>query len=322
MARSLRLSFEDAVYHITARGNRKENIFYSDEDRKTFLNKMNETFEKFSFRCYAYCLMDNHYHLFLKTPHANLPDGMHQLNATYANWFRTKYKLAGPVFRGRYKSILVDEDSYALTLSAYIHLNPVRAGLVKFPGEYMWSSFLDYLGKRKPLIKRLDTSFILNQFGDSLKVSRARYGKFVIDNADLKNPLEKSYKNIALGDEKFIDRIKEKVGILGPMREVSHIKDIDSLLPEQVMDAISEQFNIDRGVIFEKKRGNLYRKLALCLLKKYSLLSLKQIGKMFKMDYVAVSVAVKRFENEIKNNRKALEMKGAVLKRIKGKEIS
>jgi len=316
MARALRLSFENAVYHITARGNRKENIFHFDKDRKVFLCKMDEMFEKFSFKCYAYCLMNNHYHLFIKTRHANLSEGMHQLNTAYANWFRTKYKLVGPVFQGRYKSILVDENGYALTLSAYIHLNPVRAGLEKFPEKYEWSSFPDYVGQRDPLIKSLDTSFILSQFGDNLKASRNRYKKFVFENAALNNPLEKSYKNIALGDEKFIDNIKEKISLLGRRREVSHIKEINSPLPEQIIDAISAQFNIDREAIFEKKRGNLYRKLALYILKKYSVLPLKQIGEMFNMDYAAVSVAAKRFENEMKNDGNVFEMNVIVLKKL------
>ena len=111
MARSLRLSFENAFYHITARGIRKENIFYSDKDKYIFLDKMNETFEKYSFVCHSYCLMDNHYHLFIKTPFANISQGMHYLNTSYANWFRAKYKLVGSVLQGRYKSILVDKDS-------------------------------------------------------------------------------------------------------------------------------------------------------------------------------------------------------------------
>ena len=151
MARALRLSFENAFYHITARGIRKENIFYSDKDKKVFLDKINETFEKYSFICYAYCLMDNHYHLFIQTPIANISEGMHYLNTSYANWFKAKYKLAGSIFQGRYKSILIDADSYALTLSAYIHLNPLRAGMVKKLEDYPFSSFLDYIDTKKPV---------------------------------------------------------------------------------------------------------------------------------------------------------------------------
>ena len=201
MARALRLSFENAFYHITARGIRKENIFYSDKDKKVFLDKINETFNKYSFVLYAYCLMDNHYHLFIKTPFANISQGMHYLNTSYANWFKAKHKLTGSIFQGRYKSILVDEDSYALVLSAYIHLNPLRAGMVDNIEDYPFSSFLDYIGKRNPFIV-LDMSLILNKSSNNPEEAKKKYKQFVIENADLKNPIEKSYKNIALGSEK------------------------------------------------------------------------------------------------------------------------
>ncbi|MBA3061711.1 MAG: chromosomal replication initiator DnaA, partial [Atribacteria sp.] len=95
MSRPLRISFDNAVYHITARGNRKEKIFYSDDDKRIFLQKMDQTFLKYSFLCYAYCLMDNHYHLFIKTPLGNISQGMHYLNASYANYFTAKYKTNG-----------------------------------------------------------------------------------------------------------------------------------------------------------------------------------------------------------------------------------
>src|SRR3990170_295419 len=112
MVRPLRLTYENATYHITTRGNRRENIFYSDKDKAVFVEKMNETFSKYSFTCYAYCLMDNHYHLFIKTPHAKISEGMHYLNASYTNWFKAEHKIVGVVFQGRYKSILVEIDRH------------------------------------------------------------------------------------------------------------------------------------------------------------------------------------------------------------------
>lgn len=308
MARSLRLSFENAFYHITARGIRRENIFYSDKDKYIFIDKMNEMFEKYSFVCYAYCLMDNHYHLFIQTPLANISEGMHYLNTSYANWFRAKYKLAGSIFQGRYKSILVDKDSYALVLSAYIHLNPLRAGMVENLEDYPFSSFPDYIGKRSPVVKRLDMSLILNMLSDKAKQSQKRYRQFVMQNANLKNPLEKSYKNIALGSEKFIETIKEKIGKSGQNRELSHIKEVSLLSNDRIIDIVSSQFNIKKDDIFEKSRGNIYRKLTLYFLKRHSAMSLKDIGELFDMDYAAVSQAAKRFEKEIKKDRIALKM--------------
>lgn len=313
MARPLRLSFEDAVYHITARGNRKDNIFYSPRDKDIFLDKMNEAFIKYSFVCYAYCLMDNHYHLFIKTPLANITDGMHYLNASYSNWLKAKYDIVGVVFQGRYKSILVDEDSYALQLSAYIHLNPLRKGIVKHIEEYKWSSYLDYIGVRKPIIKRLHTSLLLSQFDEDLSESRRKYKKFVLENIDIDNPLENVYKAIALGDDSFIEKIDQRIRAIGENREIGETKISDSYNQEEIINRILEVFKIERQRLFKPTKNNVYRQLALYLIKKYSSLSLREIGKLFGMDYVAVFQAAKRFENKINTDKEILNMKEAVV---------
>ena len=107
MSRPLRISYKNAFYQITSKGHRKK-IFYDDKDKRTFIHKLDETFQKYFITCYAYCLMDNHYHLFLKTTKPNISQALHYLNTSYANWFRIRYRLAGSVFQGRFKSILVD----------------------------------------------------------------------------------------------------------------------------------------------------------------------------------------------------------------------
>ncbi len=151
MSRPLRIQFPNASYHITSRGIRRDPIFFDDDDRRKLIEKMIETFEKYLFIVHAFCLMPNHYHVFLQTPLANLSAGLHDLNASYANWLRCKHRLVGHVFQGRFKSILVDTETYAVNLSIYIHLNPCRWRLVELPEEYEWSSCRDYLGLRAPL---------------------------------------------------------------------------------------------------------------------------------------------------------------------------
>jgi len=266
MARPLRINFENAVYHIIARGNRKDKIFYSDKDKRLFQVKMNKTFQKYSLICYAYCLMDNHYHLFLKTPKANLSKGMHDLNASYANYFSAKYRLSGPLFQGRYKSILVDQDQYSLVLSAYIHLNPYRAQ-VKYWQSYSASSLLDYLGKRDPLIENLDTQFILQQFHPQPTHARRLYLQYLNDNLDLKYPKEEIRYSIALDSETFLKKIEQHISSYGRNREiqathlVSHL--VSQSSPEKIIDQISQTFKIPQEEVFLKKRGNIYRLLAL-----------------------------------------------------------
>ena len=112
MARQLRIEYEHAFYHVISRGERRENIFTCPEDKDKFLKKLAETVEKYKLFLHAYVLMDNHFHLLLETPQANLSKAMHHLNTSYANWFRFKYRLVGSVFQGRFKAILVEKDSY------------------------------------------------------------------------------------------------------------------------------------------------------------------------------------------------------------------
>src|SRR5665648_347191 len=211
MTRPLRLSFENAFYHIIARDNRREKIFYFDRDKEIFLKRLKEMLIKYSMICYAYCLMDNHYHLFIKTNQSNLSQGIHYLNSSYANWFRNKHQIIGPLFQGRFKSILVDADNYALVLSAYIHLNPLRAGIIKQLEDYPWSSYLDYLNLRKS--DMTDPSFILKSIDHDTFKAIKKYRDYVMQYQDMKDPMRESYRHIALGSETFIESVKKRWNI-------------------------------------------------------------------------------------------------------------
>ena len=140
MARPLRIEYPGALYHVTSRGDRQEAIFDDDQDRTALLNVLSEVVSRFRWRCHAYCLMGNHYHLMIETPEANLTKGMRHLNGVFTQWSNRRHKRSGHLFQGRYKAILVDRDSYFLELARYIVLNPVRAAMVKHPRLWAWSS--------------------------------------------------------------------------------------------------------------------------------------------------------------------------------------
>ena len=127
MARPLRLEYAGAVYHVTARGDAREEIFADDADRERFLAILGATVLRLGWKCHAYCLMDNHYHLLIETPTAGLSQGMRQINSTYTQSFNRRHGRVGHVLQGRYKAIIIERDSYLLELSRYIVLNPVRA---------------------------------------------------------------------------------------------------------------------------------------------------------------------------------------------------
>jgi hypothetical protein len=247
--------------------------------------------------------MDNHYHLFLKTILPNITNGMHHLNASYANWFRSRHKIVGVVFQGRYKSLIVDENKYGVHLSAYIHLNPYRAGIVEDLRKYPWSSYLDYInkGREEKALRGLDTSLILEQFDKDLQKARRKYETYVIEHRMMDNPIKESYKGIVLGDQSFLESIKERGKKIGTKREIPETKSFATNTAEEIIQQVMSEFSVTRDEIFRKKRGNFFRDMTLFLLKKFTPMSLRDIGELFEMDYAAVSQACKRYQEKTKN---------------------
>jgi len=141
MARPLRIEYEGAFYHVTARGNERRRIYYSQSDYEKFKDYLKEAQEKYGYVLHCYVLMNNHYHLILETPEANLSKVMHYINGSYTNYINIKRKRSGHLFQGRYKAILIDRDRYLLELSRYVHLNPIRAALVVKLEDYVHSSY-------------------------------------------------------------------------------------------------------------------------------------------------------------------------------------
>ncbi len=168
MARPLRLELAGGLYHVTSRGDRREEIYDDEKDREKWLEILGHTCKRFNWRCYAYCLMDNHYHIIIETAEANLSKGMRQLNGVYTQYYNIRHKHAGHVFQGRYKGILVEQDAYLLELVRYVVLNPVRAGMTKSIGKWKWSSYKSMIGKvSAPLWFERD--WILGQFSKQQK---------------------------------------------------------------------------------------------------------------------------------------------------------
>ncbi len=178
MARPLRIEYPGAVYHITARGNAGEKVFLVDSDRELFLEVLALVVERFNWRCHAYCLMTNHYHLLVETVDPTLSHGMRQLNGVYTQGFNRCHQRTGHVFQGRFKAILVERDAYLLELARYVVLNPVRAKMVRTARDWRWSSYRATAGfDESPSF--LTTSWILEQFGATELTAQKAYRGFV-----------------------------------------------------------------------------------------------------------------------------------------------
>jgi putative transposase len=221
MARQLRIQFEGALYHIMSRGNERMMIFLDEADWIKYLNILHATIKRFNWLCHAYCLMGNHYHLMIETPDANLAKGMKHLNQVYSQFFNWKYRRVGHVFQGRYKSYIVQKETYLLHCCRYIVLNPWEAGLVKHPGEWKWSSYSSTSGLIKPQ-HFLTTDWLLEIFGTDVRRARENYVQFIeADMNGKRSRLDYKYQLI-LGSDEFTGSILKRFGPFSSMKDVNN----------------------------------------------------------------------------------------------------
>lgn len=302
MARPLRVEYPGAFYHVTSRGNEKGRIFISDVDRRKFFAYLENAFLRFKIIIHAYCLMPNHYHFLLETPLGNISRAMHYVNSSYTSYYNIRRQRVGHLFQGRFKALLIDKDSYLVSLSRYIHLNPVRAKLVKYPGEYQWSSYKYYIFSEKSP-DFLNTGLILSYFNGQ----RNLYKKYV--NKGISGMIEDPMKNIKagfiLGDANFISQIREEYGSsLKNTRDLPNLRKLNKVHcpPERIVDIIAGKS------FLRAKEKNKYK---MYFLRKYTGETLNEIAKRCYGKYrgiSAVNQVIRRLNIEMENNVKTFKL--------------
>jgi putative transposase len=210
MARPIRIEFSGAIYHVTTRGNEGGDIFIDDQDRQEFLTVLGEVVTRSGWKVHAYVLMNNHYHLLIETPVANLSRGMRQLNGVYTQRFNSIHGSGGRVFQGRFKAILVERDGALLQLCRYLVLNPLRLKAVKNISRYRWSSYRATAGEIQAPAW-LSTDWILGHFGRSSSVAQRKFAEYVAAGVDFPSPLLKVSSQILLGSPSFIKKMKQRL---------------------------------------------------------------------------------------------------------------
>jgi len=279
MARPLRLELSGGVYHVTSRGDGREDIYLSDSDREAWLEVFGQVCERFNWVCHAWCQMTNHYHILIETPEANLAQGMRQLNGVYTQRFNRAHERVGHVFQGRYKAILVEPDSYLLELARYVVLNPLRANMVKRLEAWPWSSYLAMCGQTAAT-PWLQTDWILGQFGQRRSNAIAKYVAFVHEGARLPSVWAQLQGQIFLGSEAFVRKMQARI-------EKGHTLDE---IPRAQRRAITQPLE---G--FEKRYPRNEAMAQAYLSGQHSMAA---IAKHFGVHYSTVSRTVSAFENE------------------------
>ena len=223
MARPLRIEYSGAIYHVTSRGNARLAIYEDDQDRRSFIKILGDVIDRYNWICYAYCLMDNHYHLLIETPDGNLSQGMRQLNGVYTQKFNWHHGRVGHIFQGRFKAILVDRDNYLLELCRYVVLNPVRAGIATIPEAYPWSSYRAIAGLDREF-SFLNRDWILAQFGKRRRRAERNYRDFVKAASDMVSLWSKVQGQIFLGSAKFVEEMRPLLEGKEALQEVPKVQ--------------------------------------------------------------------------------------------------
>ena len=280
MARSLRIEFPNAAYHVFSRGNERKEIFRGGTDYELFLGILADCAARFDVLVHAYCLMPNHYHLLLETKDSNLSQVMKRLLGIYTVRFNRMHKRTGHLFEGRYKALLVDKDNYFLELSRYVHLNPVKARIVQSPEAHPWSSMKHYLKDKAPDF--LHREFTLKSFE-----SVAAYQKFVMEGLEnTADSAKKALGGLIIGSEDFLNKLKAKISSK-QNKDFSGKKELFRKPEEEVIKHLSGE---DRNI-------------AIYAMWKFSRATQKQIGERFNISHSAISASVRRLEPRLSHDK-------------------
>ncbi len=294
MARKPRVHFPGALYHVIARGNRHQPIFLDENDYNSYLYLLRVYKKRFGFLLYAYVLMENHVHLLMEVEEVPLSRIMHDLQFRYTRKFNFRHKKDGHLFQGRYKAILCDRDAYLLELSAYIHLNPVRAGIVKNLREYSWSSYGTYVKKNAQSLVAED--FLLSLFAREKHNARRAYEQFV--KSRIREGHKKEFYQVEdqrfLGNEQFIEGATKFVG--------ERITEKHRIPLDEILSVVGTYFGISRELFFthtRNRRAAWGRSLVGYLGKKLCNYENGSIAHFFKRDPSVLTKGMRNVEDRI-----------------------
>lgn len=323
MSRPLRIEYSDAWYHVMNRGRRGEKVFSDPKDYHLFIELLQESARMWNVRVAAFCLLETHYHLLVQTPEANLSRYMRHMDGVYTQRFNKVHSYDGPLFRGRYKSILVDADAYLLQVVKYIHRNPLRVGCVKDLEAYKWSSHIGYLSHGQKW-SWLHKEFVLSMVCREQRGQRVAYERFVSEeDEDIYRIYDSSKWPVILGSERFIQWVKEK---FFPRIYHPEIPDSRVLAPdvETIKEVVCKEYGIHMGALLKAQRGrfNEPRSVAIYLMRELRHATLDEICVTFGMGkYSSASSAVIRLKAQMAQDRRLRErIEGIVNKLNKSQE--
>ena len=298
MARKPRIHFSGACYHVVARGNRRQKIFLQESDYRMYLRFLKEYKQQCRFILFAYILMPDHFHFLLEVNGTPLSRLMQGLQLRYSRNFNLKYRKKGHLFQGRYQAVLYEKEAYLPELSAYIHLNAVRSGLVNDPGDYPWSSYHEYV-EQENKDGLVDTEHLLQHFSDSDSVSaetHQKYETFVLGKTS-EGHREDYYQlkdGFFLGSDEFVNSVLRKTDYRPSLNY--------DISLDEIVSTTSRTMNIPVEMFYTPSRnrqGALGRSVAGYLARKLANIRVKSVAGHFERDPVVISQGINKLEKRL-----------------------
>ena len=294
MPRKPRIHAPGAVYHVILRGNARQKVFADNDDRIRFCAIVANSCQRFHHRIVAFCLMSNHIHLALQVAEIPLSRIMQNISLRYTQWFNRRHSKCGHLFQGRYKAVMVDADAYLLELVAYIHLNPVRAGMTDQPEKHRWSSHRSYLGKEK--IEWLAASPVLSLLSTNTATARSMFSALVAERIAEGRRVEfhgeKTPDSRVFGEDRFVEEVLTQAGSR-PERRPDMATVLDSVLRMYGMAAAQLAA---RG---QKRLAAEARGLAAWAVRELSAGTIAELAAVLKRDPSTLTCAAARVENRL-----------------------
>ena len=320
MPRQLRVQFPGAIYHVTIRGNGRDDIFVNDHDRERFLRRLAESLETYGVRLYLFCLMSNHVHLVLETPRGNLSRFMQSVETGYTVYYNFRHNRTGHVLQGRYGAKLVEGNEYLLNLSRYVHLNPVFVDKIKNLSlkeriktlrNYRWSSYPGYAGGCREY-EIVTSGPILGLMETRKNRQRREYRKYVESGAaetDEEFLMLLKKTRLGIGGDEFREKIgelyQELVEKSQKPEDVVFRHQIENISAEEILGLLSKTLGLETEWFKEKKRKSGLRPLAAKMLSKYGGLTNRKIAEVLNIrSGAAAGRAIARLGKVLDCNRK------------------
>lgn len=294
MARKPRVHYPSALYHVILRGNGGQEIFFSQENYLRFYLLLQEGIERYGHRIHAFCLMSNHVHLAIQVGDIALSRIIQNLSFRYTRWLNWHRGRGGHLFQGRYKAVLVDADTYLMELVRYIHLNPVRSGIVHEPEEYLWSGHRAYLGLES--IPWLTTDWVLSMFSSSIKRARWAYRRFIEEGKREGYRREfgrgSEIDSRFLGDEIFIDKVFGQ----------THGRLKRKVTVAEIVSCVCKEFSLKEEMLLALGKDRMLSKvraIVAWLVLDSGCLTLSELSRWVNRDLSTLSASAKSFERQL-----------------------